>query len=244
MKIAILGTGIVGRTLADGLRAAGHDITIGTRDPEVTLARTDAHERGLEPVRDWLVGRPAIRLASLSDAAVEGDVIINALLGVATLEALASIDRTAMTGKILFDTTLPLKRNDDIPTTLSGSSDRSLAEQIQRAHPDVRVVKSLNTMAAALMVDPERVPGDHVVFITGDDSEAKRIVRSLLRDLGWVDDVILDLGDVRASLGPEMYAYLLFQLAASLSTFDFNIAINRRGDTVDRDPRHAQGAHE
>lgn len=227
MKISVLGTGIVGRTLADRLLEAGHDITIGTRDPAVTLARTETDTRGQSPFHEWLTYRPTIRLAGMTDAAASGEVIINALLGVVTLEALASIDPAAMRGKVLLDTALPLKRQDGLPAALTGVEERSLAEQIQLAHPDLRVVKSLNTMAAALMVDPGRVPGDHVVFLTGNDTDAKNTVRSLLHDLGWADRVILDLGDVRASLGPEMYAHLLFQLAATFGTFDLNIAINR-----------------
>jgi predicted dinucleotide-binding enzyme len=169
----------------------------------------------------------------MSGAAAHGEVIVNALLGVVTLEALASIDPAAMEGKVLLDTALPLERREGLPPAMTGVDGRSLAEQIQLAHPGVRVVKSLNTMAAALIADPQRVPGDHVVFVTGNDPAAKATVRSLLHDLGWADRVILDLGDVRASLGPEMYAHLLFQLATTFGTFDFNIAINRT-ETVDR----------
>jgi predicted dinucleotide-binding enzyme len=231
MKIAILGTGIVGRTLADRLHEVGHDIVMGTRDPNATLARTGTDARGQVPLRDWLSEHPKIRLAGMSDAAAHGEVIVNALPGVVTLDALSHIDPGAMEGKVLLDTALPLKRHEGLPPTLTGVEELSLAEQIQHAHPGVRVVKSLNTMAAPLMVDPRRVPGDHVVFVTGNDIEAKKTVRTLLKQFGWKDDVIHDLGDVRASRGPEMYAYLLFQLAASFGSFDFNIAINRAAST-------------
>jgi predicted dinucleotide-binding enzyme len=231
MKIAILGTGIVGRTLADRLHEVGHDIVMGTRDPNATLARTGTDARGQVAFRDWLSERPKIRLAGMSEAAAHGEVIVNALLGVVTLDALSHIDPGAMEGKVLLDTALPLKRHEGLPPTLTGVEELSLAEQIQHAHPGVRVVKSLNTMAAPLMVDPGRVPGDHVVFVTGNDIEAKKTVRTLLKQFGWGDGVIHDLGDVRASRGPEMYAYLLFQLAASFGSFDFNIAINRAAST-------------
>lgn len=103
----------------------------------------------------------------------------------------------------------------------------SLGEQIQRAYPQTRVVKALNTMFTDIMVNPSRIPGQHTIFMSGDDQEAKRIVEDLLLSFGWPDDCIIDLGSIRAARGTEMYMQLYFELVGVLGTFDFNIAVTR-----------------
>lgn len=152
---------------------------------------------------------------------------MNALPGVVAQDALSHIHSGAIEGKVLLDTALlPLGRHEGLPPTLTGVEELKLAEQIQRAHLGVRVVKSLNTMAAPLMVDPGRVPGDHVV-VTGNYIEANRTVRSLLRQFRWADDVIHDIGDVRTSRDPRCTPTFCFSSPASFGSSDFNIAINR-----------------
>jgi predicted dinucleotide-binding enzyme len=202
-------------------------VAIGTRDPVQTLARTEPDARGRGAFAEWAVEHPDIRLETLPNAAAAADLVVVAMLGSAALEALDAVGDERLQGKVLLDTCLPLVRHDPGPPSLSISGDDSLAEQIQRAHPTVRVVKSLTTMAAALMTHPERVPGDHVVFVSGDDDAAKRAITGVLRQFGWPDRSIVDLGELRTARATEQYSYLLFELAHRFGSFDFNIAIQR-----------------
>jgi predicted dinucleotide-binding enzyme len=225
MKIAVLGTGMVGRALAGKLSILGHDVVIGTRDIEQTLARTEPDAMGNVPFTEWQQNHSAVRLLSFADAAAHGEVVINATTGAISLAALEAAGAAKLAGKVLLDVALPLDLSEGLPPTLTVATDDSLAEQIQRAYPDARVVKTLNTVSAQVMVDPARVPGRHNIFVAGNDADAKQTVTDLLRQFGWADDVIVDLGDVRGARGAEQYARLYFQLATTMGTFDFNIAI-------------------
>lgn len=227
MRIAVLGTGVVGCTLADRLDGLGHGVVMGTRDPERTLGRTEPDARGGAAFPDWLRAHPQISLASFQDAAEKGDLIVVATRGAVTLEALAAVSPEALGNKVVLDTSLPLVRHDPLPPTLSIGGEDSLAERVQAAFPQARVVKSLTTMAAALMVDPGRVPGDHVVFLSGDDTDARNDVGALLRQFGWREDSIIDLGELRTARATEQYSLLLFELARTFGSFDFNISLNR-----------------
>ncbi|MEV5147549.1 NAD(P)-binding domain-containing protein [Streptomyces sp. NPDC052727] len=228
MKIAVLGTGMVGRAVADRLSALGHDVVMGTRDVEQTLARTEPDRRGDVPVAQWQRTHPAVRLASFADAAAYGEVVVNATPGALSLSALEAAGAANLAGKVLLDIAMPLDRSQGMPPTLTVANTGSLAEQIQRTYPAARVVKSLNTMLADTMVDPSRIPGRHNVFVAGEDADAKETVRSLLRGFGWPDEAIIDLGGIRGARGAEMYGALLFAVWAALGTFDFNIAIVRK----------------
>ena len=224
MRIGILGTGGVGRTLAAGFAALGHDIVVGTRDPEATLARTDADGSG--GIADWLAGHPDVGLASMADAATHGEVVVNATNGAGTLAALAAAGAGALGGKPLLDVSNPLDFSHGFPPTLTVKDTDSLAETVQRAFPDARVVKSLNTVNAELMVSPMRLAaGAHTMFVAGDDAQAKAVVVGLLRELGWVD--VLDLGDLAAARGMEMWLPLWLRLMGTLGTAEFNLAVVR-----------------
>ncbi len=133
-----------------------------------------------------------------------------------------------LAGKPLIDIALPLDGAPGEQRSLVVANTDSRDEQIQRAFPDARVVKTLNTVHVDVMVDPARVPGQHNIFVSGNDPEAKRTVSTLLTEFGWQSDAILDLGDIRTARGVEMYAPLLFTLAGVLDTWDFNIAIVQR----------------
>ncbi|MEX0628628.1 MAG: hypothetical protein WD230_08380, partial [Cucumibacter sp.] len=102
----------------------------------------------------------------------------------------------------------------------------SLAETIQRTYPAVKVVKALNTMNCAVMVDPARVPGMHTVFLCGNDRDARLDVAELLKSFGWQD--IIDLGDLTAARGMEMVLPIWLKLTRAVGTTDFNFAINRK----------------
>jgi 8-hydroxy-5-deazaflavin:NADPH oxidoreductase len=227
MRIAAIGTGLVGRTLAGRLADLGHDVVVGTRDVQLTLARTEPSDLGVAPYARWQDGHPAVRLVSYAEAGDHGEVLISATRGVHSLEALTGVGAERLTGKVLIDTSLPLDLSGGLPPTLTVANTDSLAEQIQRAYPHTRVVKTLTTVSTPLMVDPGRLPEPHTQFLAGNDPEAKLAVTDLLQELGWPAGSLLDLGDISAARGIEMYSRLHFQLAAALDTWDLNIAVVR-----------------
>jgi predicted dinucleotide-binding enzyme len=227
MRIAVLGTGTVGRTIGGRLDGLGHDVVIGTRDVGETLARTDPDAMGNPPYAEWQQGHPNVRLVSLADAGAHGELIVNATAGGASLAALESARADNLADKVMVDVANSLDFSQGRPPVLSVANTDSLGEQIQRAHPEARVVKTLNTMSAAIMVEPSRVPGEHHVFVAGDDADAKETVKGLLKDFGWPDTSIIDLGGIRAARGTEMYLPLWLSLYGTLGTGDFNIGIVR-----------------
>lgn len=226
MNIAILGTGVVGRTLAAGLAAAGHDVVIGTRDPDATLARTEPDAMGTPPYRVWQEQHAEVRLLPYADAAAHGEVVVNATAGDGALAAIERCGSDRLAGRILVDVSNPLDFSAGFPPTLSIKDTDSLAEAIQRAAPEAKVVKTLNTVTAAVMVEPESVAGgDHTVFLSGDDAAAKAIVAALLEQLGWRD--IVDLGDLSTARGQEMFLPLWLRLMRALGTPQFGVKVAR-----------------
>lgn len=226
MKIAVLGTGTVGRTIAAKLLDLGHEVTVGTRDPEVTLARSEPDGMGNPPYSTWQAEHPAVRLAGFSEAAEQADLVVNATGGGASPEVLALADADHLAGKVLLDISNPLDFSQGFPPTLFVKDTDSLAEQIQRAFPEARVVKSLNTMTAAVMVDPARVAGgDHSVFVSGNDEAAKQTVIELLKSFGHTD--VIDLGDLSTARGTEMLLPIWLRLMGALGTPYFNVKIAR-----------------
>jgi 8-hydroxy-5-deazaflavin:NADPH oxidoreductase len=226
MNIAVLGTGTVGRTIAGKLSELGHVVVVGTRDPQATVARTESDAMGNPPYSAWQAENPAIRLAPFAEAAAFGELVVLATSGSGALDALTRAGAENLAGKVLLDISNPLDGSRGFPPTLFVKDTDSLAEQLQRAFPTARVVKSLNTMTAAVMVDPGRVAGgEHSVFVSGDDAEAKRTVVSLLEDFGHTD--VVDLGDLSTARGAEMYLPLWLRLMGSLGTPFFNIKVVR-----------------
>jgi predicted dinucleotide-binding enzyme len=226
MEIAVLGTGTVGRTIAGKLSELGHDVAVGTRDPQATLARSEPDARGTAPYSVWQADHPGVRLASFAEAAGSAELVVNATGGEGSMDALTQAGEANLAGKVLLDVSNPLDFSQGFPPSLLVKDTDSLAEQIQRAFPAVRVVKSLNTMTAALMVDPGGVGGgDHSVFVSGDDPEAKRTVTSLLEQLGHRD--VIDLGDLSTARGAEMYLPLWLRMMGALGTPLFNIKVVR-----------------
>ncbi|KGN31041.1 NADP oxidoreductase [Knoellia sinensis KCTC 19936] len=215
MKIAVLGTGMVGRAIATRLAELAHDVTVGTRDPEVTRER-DA---------EWFDANTAVSLATFADAATGAELVVNATNGGATLEVLEAAGSDALAGKVLVDISNPLDFSAGMPPTLFVKDSDSLAEQIQRAYPDARVVKTLNTLTADLMVDPDRLSEDSSVFVSGNDAEAKSLVTDLLRSFGHAD--VIDLGDIATARGPEMWLPLWLRLWGALGSAEFNLKVVR-----------------
>lgn len=230
MRYAILGTGIVGRTIAGRLISLGHEVVIGTRDPQATLAHTEPDGHGNQPFADWQRDNPKARLATFAAAGADADAVINATGGAVALDVLAAAGADNLAGKVLIDIANPLDFSAGMPPSLNPVNTDSLGEQIQRALPAAKVVKTLNTMTASVMVDPSRVPGEHNVFVSGDDAEAKKAVSDLLRSFGWPQESIIDLGDITTARGTEMLLPIWLRLWGALGhpEFNFHIAGARR----------------
>jgi predicted dinucleotide-binding enzyme len=200
MRVAVLGAGAVGQALAAKLRELGHDVSIGTRTP-----------------REGAV--------SYQEAAASGEVVVNATAGTASLEALEAAGGGNLAGKLLIDVSNPLDFSQGMPPRLSVCNDDSVGEQIQRAHPEAKVVKTLNTVNNEVMVNPSLVPGEHVVFVCGNDDGAKAEVVELLGSFGWPPGRVIDLGDITNARGTEMYIAPWIRLMGVLGTPHFNIAL-------------------
>jgi predicted dinucleotide-binding enzyme len=226
MKIAVLGTGTVGQAVAAKLSDLGHEVTVGTRDPRATLARTEPDGMGNPPFSAWHAEHPAVRLATFAEAAEQADVVVNATNGGVSVEVLTQAGAANLAGKVLLDIANPLDFSQGFPPTLFVKDTDSLGETIQRAFPEARVVKSLNTMSAALMVDPSLAAGgDHSVFVSGDDAAAKETVAELLKSIGHTD--VIDLGDLSTARGTEMLLPIWLRLMGALGTPYFNFKIAR-----------------
>jgi 8-hydroxy-5-deazaflavin:NADPH oxidoreductase len=214
MKIAVLGTGNVGNTIATKLTQLGHEVKMGSR--------TANNEKGLAWVKT--TGSKA-SLGTFADAAAFGEIIFNCLNGMASLEALKLAGAENMKGKVLIDIANPLDFSKGFPPTLSVCNDNSLGEQIQKAFPDVKVVKSLNTMNCLLMGNPSLVPGDHSVFISGNDEAAKSKTTDILKSFGWKEINIIDLGDISTARGTEQLLPVWVRLYGKFKSANFNFNI-------------------
>jgi 8-hydroxy-5-deazaflavin:NADPH oxidoreductase len=187
---------------------------LGTRDPDETRTRPDYVEIS------------GVQLAGFAEAAADADVVVVATNGTATLEVLRAIGEDRLAGKVVMDVSNPLDFSAGFPPTLSVKDSDSLAEQVQRAFPDARVVKTLNTMNASVMVHPETVGGgDHTVFVSGDDATAKAVVTGILTEMGHRD--VLDLGGIETARGVEMYLPLWLRAMGALGTPAFQIKVVR-----------------
>jgi predicted dinucleotide-binding enzyme len=226
MRFGILGTGVVGKTLADRLDGMGHEVMVGTRDPEETMSRSEPDQYGNPPFSSWQEEHPEVQLGTFGEAATHGEMVVNATSGVVSLEALEMAGEDNVNGKVLIDVSNPLDFSRGMPPTLWVSNTDSLGERIQRRFPEAKVVKTLHTMNAYLMVDPTQLAGaDHTVFVSGDDTEAKAKVTNLLRSFGWTD--IIDLGDITTARGTEMIMPIWLRLFGALQKPIFNFKIVR-----------------
>jgi 8-hydroxy-5-deazaflavin:NADPH oxidoreductase len=209
MQIAILGSGAVGRALGQAFAGAGHEVVIGTRDPEQTKAREEW--AGID-----------LSLAAYED--LEAEVFINATNGAGALSALQAVG-DALTGKVVIDTSNALDFSHGFPPSLFVSNTDSLAEQLQRELPEARLVKMFNTTANEVMVDPRGLHHDSTIFVAANDPAARQTAASLAADLGWTD--VFDLGDLTAARGLEMYLPLWVRIFSVLGRPDFNIKVVR-----------------
>jgi predicted dinucleotide-binding enzyme len=200
VRIGILGTGVVGRTLAGKLRELGHDVVIGSR--------TEGEDK-----------RP------FAEAAAHGELVINATGGMNALAVLEAAGAENLDGKVVIDVSNPLDFSKGMPPTLAVCNDDSVGEQIQKAYPGAKVVKALNTVTAGVMVEPSLIPGEHSLPIAGNDDGAKAQVVALLESFGWPADAIVDLGDISGARGTEMYLPLWLRLFQTQGTPNVSIHI-------------------
>jgi predicted dinucleotide-binding enzyme len=225
MKFAVLGTGMVGRALAARLDEVGHDVTIGTRDPQATLARTETDAMGNPPYAAWAGEQTGVRLDTFAAASAGAEVVVNATSGTAALAVLGQAGADNLAGTVLIDISNPLDFSRGMPPTLFVKDTDSLGEQIQRAFPQARVVKTLNTLNANLMVRPDQLPEGTSVFVSGDDADAKATVTAVLKEFGHTD--VIDLGDITTARGTEMLLPVWLRLMGALGTPTFNFKIVR-----------------
>ena len=227
MDIGIIGSGRAAQTLATKLLELGHAVTISSRDSTKTK---DLGDWGTVPSADDFAAaqRAAGRKAaagSFAAAAAHGEVVMNVTLGGRSLEALEAAGAADLAGKILIDVSNPLDFSQGMPPTLLFCNTDSLGERIQAAFPDARVVKSLNTVTAQVMVDPRQLTEPTTMFVSGNDQEAKDWVQhELLEDwFGW--EQVLDLGDITAARAQEMWLPLWLRLMGTTGTAAFNLRI-------------------
>jgi predicted dinucleotide-binding enzyme len=214
MRFGVLGTGMVGQGIAGKLVELGHEVKMGSR------------QAGNEKAVAWASGGgDGASEGSFADAAEFGEVVVNATAGGASVEALEAAGAENLDGKVLIDVANALDFSQGMPPTLSVCNNDSLGERIQRAFPEARVVKALNTMNASVMVSPGALGETTNVFICGNDDGAKDEVAGLLQTFGWMKERITDLGDITAARGQEMYLPLWLKLYSALGTSEFNIGI-------------------
>jgi predicted dinucleotide-binding enzyme len=226
MNIAVLGTGIVAKTIADKLDSLGHAVKLGTRDVKDTLSRNEPDMAGGPAIRVWLEQHPRVQLVTHAEAAAHGTLVINALSGSGALPGVTSV-AAQLAGKILIDISNPLDFSKGFPPSLTVCNTDSLGEQIQRALPDTRVVKTLNTVNAFLMVGPRQLAdGDHSMLLCGNDAGAKAEVTKILTEwFGWKD--VVDLGDITNARGTEMWVVLWARMYGALKTPMFGMKVVR-----------------
>jgi predicted dinucleotide-binding enzyme len=214
MKIGILGTGVVGQTLGTKLVQLGHEVRMGSRKAGGDKAKAWAQQAGAHASE-----------GTFADAASHGEIVFNCTSGMVSLDALKAAGENNLVDKVLVDVANPLDFSKGMPPSLTVSNTNSLGEQIQRALPRTKVVKALNTMNTHVMVDPGKVPGQHSVFICGNDAGAKGRVVAILQSFGWKD--IIDLGDITGARGQEMILPIWLRLFMTLNTPNLNFHIAR-----------------
>ncbi|MEW6402247.1 MAG: NAD(P)-binding domain-containing protein [Chloroflexota bacterium] len=212
MKIGVLGTGVVGQTLASKLVHLGHEVMMGARDADNPKAVAWSKDMG---------GQHAL-FGTFANASEFGEIIFNCTLGAASMGALRMAGESNLHGKILVDTSNPLDYSTHL-WSLTVSNTDSLGEQIQREFPHTFVVKSLNTINADVMVNPTRLSERSDVFVSGNSQDAKATVTKLLKDFGWKS--VIDLGDITTSRGVEMYVIMWRCFRLHVSSYHFNIKL-------------------
>lgn len=206
-RVGVLGTGEVGRRLASGFRGCGHEVTIGSRDPEKP------------ELREWLsVEGAGIQAGTFAEAASSGELLVLAVLGDAAEQVIADAGRESFSGKVVIDAMNPLDFSGGFPPKLSVSGEDSLGERVQRALPEARVVKAFNIIGNPYFVDPSFSEGRPTMLIAGNDADAKRTVTDLLADFGWSD--IVDIGGIDGSRELEAICIAWVKIGGARGAWD------------------------
>ncbi len=216
MKYAVLGTGMVGHTLASKLASLGHEVRMGAR------------EGGNAKAVAWAAGQEGqTGHGAFAEVAAWADRVIFAVNGAQIEAVAAAVGDAAVAGKTVIDATNPLDMSHGMPPVLVAhlSNTHSAGEALQAALPSAKVVKTLNTMNHEIMVDPGRVPGAHDVFLSSDHDDAKTEVRGFLAEFGWPDPI--DLGPLAAARGTEGMMPFWLRMWGANGSADFNYHIQR-----------------
>lgn len=228
MKIAVIGTGNVGQTIAARLSGLGHEVMIGTRNVQEKLNSTQKDGYGNPPFAEWHKANEVIKLGSFSEAAAFGELVVNATQGGGSINALKQAGSENLKGKVILDIANPLDFSKGMPPSLIPelSNTNSLGEEIQKTFPDSKVVKTLNTMWCGLMVNPGMInQGDHTNFICGNDAGAKTQVKEILNGFGWKNEMILDLGDISSARGTEAVLPIWLRIWGATQNGAFNFKV-------------------
>ena len=230
MKIAVIGTGAVGKTIGSKLLELNHDVMIGTRNVSEKLAVNTKDKTGNPPFSEWLNANSKAKFGTFAEAAAFGEIIFNATNGSNSVKALILAGAKNLRGKVLIDIANPLDFSNGMPPSLLPglNNTNSLAEEIQKTFPDVYVVKTLNTMWSGLMVNPNLIGnGDHINFICGNSPQAKSKVQKLLNQFGWLNENIMDLGDITGARATESVLPIWLRIMDATKSGVFNFKIVR-----------------
>ncbi len=230
MKIGILGTGMVGQTIAEKLVQLGHNVMMGTRDKKATLTKTGKDNFRRPAFGEWIKNNSQVHLGTYSEAASFGELLVNATSGMGALDALKAAGENNLANKVLLDISNPLDFSKGMPPTLTVCNTDSLGEQIQRAFPKTKVVKSLNTLNASVMVNPSMLQESTNIFLNGNESNAKTEVKKLLTSFGWNEKDIIDMGDISTARGTEQILPIWIRLMNTFQTpfFNFKIVMGKK----------------
>lgn len=215
MKIAVLGTGAAGTTIASKLIELGHKVMLGSRtsDNQKAIDFVKKHDNN-------------VTHGTFAEAAKFGEIIFSCIKGEYAIDALKSTGN-AIDNKILIDISIPVDTSKGTPLSLIPHlcNTNSLGEEIQKNFPNTKVVKTLNTMWSTLMMIPSMLKdGDHTNFISGNDDDAKEQVKSLLKEIGWKEESIMDLGDITAARGTEATVLLWLRIwNVTMGTFSIKV---------------------
>ena len=230
MKIAIIGTGSVGRTIASKLAELNYEVMMGTRNVSDKMADSAKDNYGNPPFNEWFKNNNKVKLGSFSEAATFGDLVINATNGRNSVTALILAGAKNLAGKVMIDIANPLDFSNGMPPSLLPglNNTNSLGEEIQKTFPETLVVKTLNTMWCGLMINPGILGGgDHINFICGNNTEAKIKVKKLLYQFGWKDENIIDLGDITGARATESMLPIWLRVMGVFKSGAFNFKLVR-----------------
>jgi predicted dinucleotide-binding enzyme len=188
VKVGILGSGDVGKTLARGFIKHGHQVMLGTRTGD--------------KLAEWAAQNPSARIGGFTETATFGEIVVLAVKGTVALDALQLAGATALAGKTVIDAANPIADTPPVNGVLSFFTDQneSLMERLQRAFPAARFVKAFNSVGAGLMINPQLPGGTPTMFICGNDDVAKANVRGILDQFGWDT---ADMGQAEAARAIE-----------------------------------------